>query len=539
MTQILFERLRDMYVEAVLSPSYQEWRREARRAWAFYDGDQWTADEVQRLTENGQPVLVVNKIAAKIDNIAGTEISSRTRILYRSRSGVESEERTARILSDLALYVAERGDQPIEISNVFRAGLVTGIGWMDIGVERAAGDTHIFCRCEDEMSVIWDPNSRRLDFSDANFVARERDLDDRELRQLFMSAEAGFEAASAWRGLGVFDPGAKPGLTRVVELQYKTQEPLFTYRAPSGDLVHSFEELPPPYQLQEEAQSTRVYVAYLTGNALLEHRPLGYASTEFTLIPFVFKRRREDGRPYGLVKTAIDPQRELNKRRSKAMHILSTAQVIADVDAVDDPNLLAREAARPDGLILKRPGKDLRIERNTDLAATQVRVMEQAAQDIQDVMGVFDEAIGRHSNAVSGVAIQTRQVASTMNQMFAFDALRRTKKRLGLIVLHLIRQFFTAEKVIRITDRFDGPRILRLNTAEPDSLNLSQIQVDDYDVSVEEVPDVMTSRELDLSQLTLLKNAGVPIPPHVLVEATSLRRKDELIAYLRDEAQTV
>ncbi len=292
----------------------------------------------------------------------------------------------------------------------------------------------------------------------------------------------------------------------------------------------------------------RARVAYFSGDILLDDRPLAYEHNSFTLVPFVYKRQRADGRPYGLVRSALDPQRELNKRRSKAMHLLNTAQVIADVDAVDDPNVLVREAARPDGVILKRAGKDLRILRNTDLAVSQVQVMEQAGRDIQDVIGVFDEAIGKQSNATSGVAIQQRQLAGSMNQMFAFDTLRLLKKNLGVQVMALIRQFFTQEMVIQITDNLGAGRIIRLNEPVRDAMGkqvkgpdgkplvMPDLSAGQFDVVVEEVRDVASARELEASQLEMLVRAGVPVPPDVLVEVSGVSGKERILSALQAPA---
>lgn len=247
----------------------------------------------------------------------------------------------------------------------------------------------------------------------------------------------------------------------------------------------------------------------------------------------MYKRHRADGRPYGLVKAALDPQKELNKRRAKAMHLLNTAQVIADIDAVEDPNQLAKEAARPDGLILKRPGKELRILRNGDMAQTQVAVMDQASRDIQEAMGVFDETLGKQSNATSGIAIRQRQQAGTLNQMFAFDALRLSKKRLGSMLLSLIKQYFTTEMVFKITDEFGATRLIELNRSIENEAGehviLNDVSTADFDIVVEEVADALSSREHDLQQLELLRNAGVPIPNTMLVEATTLKNKDKLL----------
>lgn len=519
------------YEYALGSSAYQHWRREARQAWDFYDGTQWSADDMAALADVGQPAIVINKIAPKIDNLAGTEVAGRTRITFRSRSGDSGEERTAQALSDLAQFVAERANQPQEVSRVFRAGLVCGLGWLDVGVQDGGAGEEIFCRCEDEMQVVFDPMAQRSDFSDARFVARERWLDAGRVREIFpdmadtILALGETTAGLPSHGLGgwgeaavaYFDPRRQ--LYRVVEVQHRVMAKQWRVRLPDGRLQHSFDRAVAKQRgavVEQVALVPRVMVAYFAGDILLDHRPLGYDHNRFTLIPYVYKRHRADGRPYGLVRSALDPQRELNKRRSKAMHLLNTAQVIADIDAVEDPAVLAREAARPDGMILKRAGKDLRIVRNTDLAASQVAVMEQAGRDIQDVMGVFDENLGKESNAVSGAAIQQRQLAGSLNQMFAFDALRALKKHLGEHLLALMRQTFTHEMVLRITDHLGASRVVRLNApligpdgtpqtdAQGDVIRVPDLTAGIYDVVVEEVRDDALSRR-DVATLNALR----------------------------------
>ena len=79
----------------ILKALFEQWKEESKEAWAFYDGDQWSQEEKEKLAEKGQAAIVINKIASKVDNISGSEISGRTRISYRSRSGEPYEEKTA------------------------------------------------------------------------------------------------------------------------------------------------------------------------------------------------------------------------------------------------------------------------------------------------------------------------------------------------------------------------------------------------------------------------------------------------------------
>lgn len=553
----ILNKVKSFYETAVKSKSYTSWLEQAKEAHDFYDGEQWTAEEKEALMEKGQPAIVINKIANKIDNLAGTEISGRTRILFRSRSGEKREEETARALSDLALYVAEKNEQATAISNVFKEGLITGISWLDTGVMRAEEGTHIFNQHENTFNVIWDPYFTKNDYSDARFVCRERWMDSEQLKAMFAEKTDGMlthlnDARHAInlsthtygdaKDISYFDTDSER--FRVIEVQYKKTEKRYLVTTLNGATFSTFDKdvafANPEFDVETDFLP-RVYIAYYSDNTLLAHYPSPYQHNYFTLIPYVFKREKRTGVPYGIMRHAIDPQRELNKRRSKAMHMLNTAQVIADVDAVENPAVLAREAARPDGVILKRPGKELRILRNTDLAASQVSVMEGAARDIQETTGVFDESIGKHSNATSGVAIQQRQMAGSLNQMFAFDALRKMKKQLGHMLLSYIRQHFTTEMVVQITDNLSAPRSVRLNqtvldaygkplvTKHGEAVKVNDVTTGIFDIVVDEVKDVLSSRELELNQLNMLITAGVPVPPHVLVEATNLSNKKEIL----------
>ncbi|MCA3244469.1 MAG: hypothetical protein INF43_04080, partial [Alphaproteobacteria bacterium] len=229
----VLSRLRGYFESAVQAPAYLAWRQEAKLAWDFYDGSQWAPEEVAKLAEVGQPAIVINKIAAKIDNVAGTEVAGRTRIVFRSRSGQVAEEQAAQVLTDLLTYTAERTELPHELSRAFRAGLVCGIGWLEVG-----SGPEPTVRAEDELAVVWDPLAQAADLADARFVARERWLEAEAVREFFPDHGPALMAALREEGSllrGPYQQVAAPllgsqavpyydgqrELYRVVELQYK------------------------------------------------------------------------------------------------------------------------------------------------------------------------------------------------------------------------------------------------------------------------------------------------------------------------------
>ena len=84
-----------------------------------------------------------------------------------------------------------------------------------------------------------------------------------------------------------------------------------------------------------------------------------------------------------MVRGLISLQDEINKRRSKAMHLLNVHQVVAEQGAVPDVDKARREVAKPDGYVEVMPGLKFEIQQTTDLAAGQFQLLQHATAEMQ------------------------------------------------------------------------------------------------------------------------------------------------------------
>jgi hypothetical protein len=236
--------------------------------------------------------------------------------------------------------------------------------------------------------------------------------------------------------------------------------------------------------------------------------------------------------PTGLVYWAIDPQRELNKRRSKMLHHLNTVRIIADSDAVENMELLRREAARPDAVILKRKGTDLKVESTTDMAKGQFDVMVQSDREIQDTLGIYDDMLGQQTNATSGVAIEKRQQSSLRQQAPQFDVFKLFTKKYGELLLSYIQATFQDEQVVTIIDDGGLVKALSLNAPARDANGqilldssgkpkmVNDIRAGMFDVYVKETLDTASISGETLERLSqMLMNGQNPNEPLVLIAA--------------------
>jgi hypothetical protein len=161
----------------------------------------------------------------------------------------------------------------------------------------------------------------------------------------------------------------------------------------------------------------------------------------------------------------------------------------------------------------------------------------------------------------SGRAQQVAQQAGVMQLGPVLDNLRHWQHRVMVAVWNRVKQFWTEETWIRVTDN-ENTRFVALNQkmtqgelvikkakesgASPEQLQqlVQQMAQDpsgmqevvingtaqmDVDIVIDEAPDTVTLQSEQWLQLTELAKNGVPIKPETLIKASSLRNKDELV----------
>ena len=580
------EKLKAWFKSSLEHPASVSWRREERVDHNFYDGEQFTSKDRTELTERGQPIIMVNKIFAKVNNLLGAQRLLRARIGAKGRTPKDTQVGAA--INDIFRMITDRSDYSFEESEAFDEGIKAGVGWLETLTKvDEMNQTEVIIAQEEARNLYIDPFSKKSDLSDAAFIARSKwaDLDDiielfpkkeTEIKGLVQSDATSFSLS----GLAVHGPRSdydmesvvpqeffysdqKRRRIRPIELWYRTTQevyfnPTTNVIAESLDDIRLYafdpvqmdgnimaetlneEELLPLSGYQKRKQKV-TRVAFFCGDVLFSDYLTPHTHptiiNKFPFFPF-FCFRKSSGEPYGYVRQVRDVQREINKRRSKALHILNTVRVIADADAVEDVDAAREEIARPDAWIVKTPGKELIIESNINMANTQFNVMNQSAGDMQDIMGIFDEALGKETNARSGVAIGRRMESSNQNSVRVFDNLRRTRLLIGKYILGLILQHYTNEQIINITDEQTGTsKEIPINKDMGGGTILNDIKTAVVDVIVDELPPTGSAQDEQFIYLIEAVKSGLPIPPDLVVEASNIRNKDKIIAALRSRVQ--
>lgn len=523
-------------------------RKDAERDRDYVDNKQLTDAELSALTDRGQPPVIDNRIKTKIDYLVGLE--KQQRVKPKAFPRTPKHEADADGATEALRYVSEEQDYESKRSAVWRNILVEGAGAIGVSVSEAVdyqGQPGIEIRLRKGAwdRIFWDPHSSEADFSDAGYkgVVAWMDYDD---------------------ALGLYrdNPNAKEILDTTL-----SNAPSETY------------DDKPKYSHWADKKRKRVricaiwlkrgdtyYFAEYTKGGILKAGPSPYVndkgeSDEEWVFQSAYVDR--DNNRYGLVREMITLQDEINKRRSKGLHLLNTAQVVYEDGSVEDINEFSRQAVRPDGKMRVAPGalSEKRIQFNTreDLAVAHFQLLQEAKNAI-DLKGPNATEMGdktQGSSSASGRAILASQQGGMIQVGDLMDGLRHLDKRVFRKVWARIRQFWTAEKWIRVTDDEQNVKWLGINI---DPVQMQQIQGAaqqnpaamekiaglvgsvaelDCDIIIDDAPDSLTPQGEQFENMVKLKqfDAENELPLRSLIRAMPNLKDKQAILKEIDERQ--
>ncbi len=549
---------------------HAEARAEMAEDEAFYDNDQWAPEDRKTLEERGQEALVLNVTAQSINWILGTERRGRTdfKVLPRRKDGAKGAERKSQILK----WLSDVNRSEFSNSRAFAETVKAGLGWLECGVQDDADGEPIYDRMETWRNIIWDSAATEMDLSDARFIFRTKFMDGDAVKAMFPgrdvvidmaangrhdygpfldshgdeamdSLEASREAADISVGTRQeFGEGFRTRL-RVVEAWYR--EPRQENRMRGGEFNG---ELFDPgaighYLALQRGDAEivkrltwRMHVMIMTSAGVLWHSPSPYRHNAYPFTPIWGYRRASDGMPYGVIRGMKGAQKDINKRFSKALAILSSNKILMEEGAVDNVDDLIEEVSNPNAVIVHKTGKRIELAVDRDLAAPHLQIMQMSVGMIQSLSGVTDESLGRTTNASSGKAITARQEQGALATAPIFDNLRYARQVHGEKLLSLTEQFMTDERQFRVTNSRGQATYITINDGTPEN----DILRTKADYIISEDAWNATIRQGQAEALFELMAQLAPVAPQVVlvlldlvIEAMDVPARDEIVKRIR------
>lgn len=538
-------------------------REEMEEDERIYDNDHWKPDEKAILEERGQEALVYNVTSTTINWVMGTEKRSRTdfRVLPRRKEAAKPAERKTQILK----YLSDVNKTTFHRSRAFEDSVKVGVGWLEDGLQDEDDGEPLYSRYESWRNMLWDSACTEFDISDARYVFRTKWLDldvgaalfPKRLQHLREACRDAGSFGTDWingdQAMDSLEDAIAEGTMdtllahrdrfRAIECWYR--QPVKVKRLRGGEFrgdVYDPNYEPHAAELESgnaslaEKVMMQMHVAIMTPNALLYVGRSPYRHNNFPFTPIWCYRKGANGMPYGLIRGMKGIQRDINKRASKALAILSSNKTIMEEGAVPDIDAFAEEIARPDAIIVKKAGKELTINADRELAPAHLDLMSRSIMMIQQQSGVTDENLGRSTNATSGLAIGRRQEQGAMATAGVFDNLRFAAQIQGEKQLANVEQHMSEQKQFRITNTRGTPEYITVNDGLPEN-DIIRTKAD-YIISEQDWR--ASVRQAQTDELLQLLTQLAPVNPQValvmldlVVEGMDVPQRDELVKRIR------
>lgn len=527
-------------------------RVESEKARDYVDGRQFSAEELATLKKRKQPITPENLIRPKIESLCGLERQGRVDPVAYPR--VPSKEGDANAVTDALRYVEQDQDFDIKRSAVFNNMLVEGFGGVEVTVRQGRGgviDPYI-------VRIAWnrlyyDPHSSETDFSDASYVGYVTWMDAAKAKKQWPDAEA------------VIDATMQTGTS--ARFATYDDKPRWSYWS---DSKRNRIRVNTHYHLVDGTWHRCVFTL---GGELEASAPSvlldDEGNPENPLILQAAYVDRDNDR-YGIVRDMIPLQDEVNKRRSKFLHLVNSNRWRVSPQFAQDKRELKRELAAPDGVVVGDPG-DVESLDTIGKDQGQFQLLQDSRATLKGNIGPNAYLQGKAGESQSGRAVLAQQQAGMVEITPLLDSLRHFTIRVYRQVWNRIRQYWTAERWIRVTDDENNVRFVGLNTppevspeqAQAAAMQIQQLvqsrQIDpetaqqrmaelqqkmqvgnhlaelDVDIEIDEVnetPTLQAEQYQELMQLVGTGVFGMPVPPEIaelIVAASNFRDKQKLM----------
>ncbi|MEX2964600.1 hypothetical protein [Microbulbifer sp. TYP-18] len=562
--------------------AYQpNWRSEADRACAYYDGNQLTPEQQAKMRELGQPLLIHNLMAPAIDGVLGLEARTRADLIVRADD--EDSMEVAEALNERFNEAARLVRLDRACADAFAGQVKAGLDWVEVSRTSDPFGPAYRCHKVHRNEIWWDWHSVQPDLSDARWLVRRRWVDRDEAIMAFPAHEDMIQyATNGWENfdtdlhlmnrpdlVGAYSDYTDTELhyedwwdsnrdrTLIYEVYYRQYVRRPVFFTPDGRVIeadpknkwHQAVIASGKVQVQTMA-FPKIRLAYFIGPHRLVDVDSPHPHNHFPYVPFWGFREDSTNVPYGLGRRMLPAQDEINLRRQRLTRQLNSRLVVKDEDAIANMSEeeVMDEIYRLDGIInlnKNRQNKDIRgfeIITEDSIAQQQFSVMQEAQKVIQDVAGVYSAFLGQDSSAASGVAINSlvEQGSTTLAELT--DNFRYARNQVAeLLLAHIVEDLADQPNVEVKTNvgKPDKSKVIRLNAVDADNRPATNVVTK---AKLHVVLGDITSTPGYRAQVTQrMMELASSLPPDMqvimldlIVESTDLPNRDKIVARIRE-----
>lgn len=537
------------YAEAITIN--QSFWQEADTDTRFFAGDQTLFNEMYgNVSAARRHQFSFNRILRVVNMVDGHQRKNRKSTIV---TGVEnSSNETADQFTRILLNIHRQESVLETISDAFRGSLVTGMNllqvWMDYRSDPVSGNIKVD-NCSYNSFII-DPFFRKADLSDCNGIWKRSYVSKQEAMSLLPDKAEDIAALSGTNNMGdskfqylpeSYGYGKQNLLTydEFYYRDYRQQEMLvdsetgetMEWRGQDHDLKAYLKQYPQVAMVKQDIPTVKLAIVVQGFVAYNGPQPMGIDQYPFVPVLAYFNPQMPyfNHRVQGIVRGLRDSQYLYNRRKAIELDILesqiNSGWKYKENALVNPKDVFLSGQGR--GLALKEDAQMSDVEQiiPPGIPQSMIELSRMLGEEISQISGVNEELLGSAQDDKAGILSMLRQGAGLTTLQILFDNLDNAQKLLGKIMIDLIQANYTPGKI---------QKLLGGEKPEPQFYNKDFGR---YDAAVEEGLNTTTQKQMQFAQLLQMREMGIPVPNSVLLEASTMQNKKQLIEAIEKEQQ--
>lgn len=448
--------------------AFQSSKLEEQKGWDLYHGrGHLTAEQENILKLRGQPKQIHNIVKEFTLKLSGYLSATRKEVAVKPVA--EQYSAVANVANTVVERTMTKNNTDVKYFQAVQQLLISGVSCLEHAVYKT-GEKDQYGRpmygvkmnLVPSSEIFLDPWSRELDYSDAQHFTRKKWIGSYDFERLF-----GKEKLKQ----------SSPFTTVLADLGYEWDLDLLN----SSMVSDEYRELTVYEVLHTIVRRGEQTFSYYWNNDMI------LIKEDVTKTPNPFRycvqRLFLVDRPeyYGIFRDLFGTQEAVNQSIIAMQHMINTSKVLVEKGAVDNITKFAADYNKINGVAEVADGalKDgkIKIEKFTiDLVNYQRKLEADIGRAERSIpMNAAFQGLAPASD--SGTKVELQQTSVIVGQTYATIAAEGMLRQWALGTLNIIKQYWQAEQVYRITDGQDRDQWVKINEPVKDATGNMVFQV--------------------------------------------------------------
>lgn len=429
--------------------AFEDSRKEADVVMNLYHNRHYTQEQIALLDKRGQPKETFNIVKMFGRMLLGyySTIVNTIKVMPVQQNDVA----TAGILNDLVDYVFRTNNFVAEGEKIKLDLILNGLMCSFVDVEELK-ETDEFGRPKYKINIshvpineiVLDPMSRLDDYSDARFIHRYKWASKESMVKAFGKAKV--------EKLEPYINTLNQEDTEFTRL-FKDRFVGYHHVYDNYILVHTI-------MLDDDGNT---YSIYWSGNTILQKDKITFKEVKNPYRIHKLNTNNNIAEYYGIFRECIESQFAINQAIVKIQTMVNTQKVFIEENAVKDIEDFSNQVNRVNAIIPVLDLNAIKIENLQKDIVDQYTIIDRALDRIQRILSINDAFLGLAYAHDSGTKVKIQQNASMVALRYLTLTIEQFYRLLGMDIVNLCKQYFTAHDIIRIADEFNAESWLELN----------------------------------------------------------------------------